>query len=138
MGEEEIRQKYLELQMGAEQMKQMQTQLQTVEAKSQELHANIESFDELKGQKDTGILTPIAEGIFLKAELKSDSHVIVNVGAGVCVKKTIEGAKKMLRERHLELENYSKEIISEVEKLAAGMKGLEEQLGSMIKQDKNV
>ena len=134
MADEEIRQKYLELQMAAEQLKRMQMQMQALETKSQEIEANVQSFDELKGKKSSEMLTPIAEGIFLKAELKSDSHVIVNVGAGVCVKKTIEKAGKMLQERRDEINQYARELTLEVKKLAESMKGLEQELDKMVKE----
>jgi len=134
MAEEEIRQKYMELQMAAEQLKQMQVQMQTLETKGQELDANIQSFEELKGQKSSEMLTPIAEGIFLKAELKSDSEVIVNVGAGVCGKRTVEEAKKMLQERQREINQYATEMTAEVEKIAEAMRKLEQDLSSMVKK----
>lgn len=138
MGEQEIRQKYLELQMAAEQMKHMQAQLQAIETKSSEIETNIQSFEDLKGQKNTKLLTPVAEGIFLKAELKSEDELIVNVGAGVCVRKTVEEAKKMLRERQSKLSQYVKELAAEVENAAEAIRKLEEELSRMIKQGENV
>ena len=138
MAEEEIRQKYVELQMAAEQMKQMQAQLQALEAKSAELEANMQSFEELKGQKSAELLAPIAEGIFLKAELKNEEEVIVNAGAGVCVRKSVEEAKKMLLERRDELNDYVRELTQQIENGAESMRNLEEELGKMVRQSKNV
>ena len=133
MGDDEIRQKYLELQIGAEQMKQMHSQLQAVEAKSQELELNIRNLESIKGSNNAAMLAPVAEGIFLRAELKSDAEVIVNAGAGVCVKKTIGEAAGILKEKKAELNQYARELSIELEMASEGMRKLEEELNSMIK-----
>ncbi len=133
MANEELRQKYLELQMAAEQIKQMNAHLQAVEAKRSELEQNISSLEGIKGKKNAGLLAPVVEGIFLRAELKSDSEVIVNVGAGVCVNKKIEEAAAILREKQAELGKYAKELAVELEMASEGIKKLEEELNSIIK-----
>jgi len=136
MEEEQMKQKYMELQMAAEQMKQMNTQLQTLEAKTQEIQNNVNSVSEITGNKNSKMLTPIAEGIFLEAELKSDTHVIVNVGAGVCVEKTVKEAQDMLRDKQQELSQFTQEMHAEVEKAATVVKQLEEELGNMVQSKK--
>ncbi len=133
MGDEEIRQKYLELQMAAEQVKQMHSHLQAVEAKGQEIELNAASLEGIKGKGSTALLAPVVEGIFLKAELKSDSEVIVNVGAGVCVNKKIEEAAGILREKQAELSQYGKELAIELQMASEGVRKLEEELNRIIK-----
>lgn len=133
MANEELRQKYLELQLAAEQIKQMNAHLQAVEAKRSELEQNISSLEGIKGKKNAGLLAPVVEGIFLRTELKSDSEVIVNVGAGVCVNKRIEEAAAILREKQAELGQYAKELAVELEMASEGIKKLEEELNSIIK-----
>ncbi len=133
MGDDEIRQKYLELQVGAEQMKQMHAQLQAVEAKSRELELNTRNLGGIKGSNNAAMLAPVVEGIFLRAELKSDADVIVNVGAGVCVKKTVGEAIAILKEKQAELNQYAKELAIELEMASEGMRKLEEELNGMIK-----
>lgn len=126
----------MELQMAAEQIKQIQNQMQALEAKGQELETSIQSFAELKGQKSAEILAPITEGIFLKAELKNDSEVIVNIGAGICVKKTVEEAKKMLVDRQTELNHYAEGMTADVQKIGEAMQKLEKELSSMVQEKK--
>lgn len=140
MADEEIRQKYMELQIANEQLKQMQEQLQMVEAKRQEIADSVENVESIKNCK-TGapLLTPIADGIFIKGELKDNQGVIVNAGANVCVTKTIEDAKKMLKEKEEELGNYIKELETEFETAVNEAKSLEQELGTMMKKTrKNV
>ncbi len=133
MVNEELRQKYLELQVAAEQMKQMHSHLQAVEAKRGELELNISSLESIKGNKNAELLSPLVEGIFLRAELKSDSDVIVNVGAGVCVNKKVEEAAAILREKQAELGQFAKELAVEVKMASEGIKKLEEELNRIIK-----
>lgn len=135
--EEEVKRKYLELQMTAEQMKQMQSQLQVIEGKLNELQASMESIDELKGKKDSELLTPIADGIFLKTVLKDTDEVIMNVGAGICINKTLDESKQLLMERHTEIKQYAQELLQQLENTAASIKKMEEDLEKMINQ-KNV
>lgn len=133
MVNEELRQKYLEFQMAVEQMRQMHAHLQAVEAKRSELELNISSLEDIKGRKSAEMLAPIVEGVFLRAELKSDSEVVVNVGAGVCVNKKIEEAVAILREKQAELGRYAKELAAEIETASEGIKELEEELNRIIK-----
>ncbi len=133
MVNEELRQKYLELQMAAEQIKQMNSHLRAVDAKRNELEQNISNLESIKGKKNAEMLAPVVEGIFLKAELKSDSEVIVNVGAGVCVNKKIEEAEAILRGKQAELSQYSNELSAEIEMASEGIKKLEEELNRIIK-----
>ncbi len=133
MVNEELRQRYLELQMAAEQMKQMHSHLQAVEAKRNELEQDISSLEGIKGKKSADLLAPVVEGIFLRAELKSDSELIVNVGAGVCVSKKVEEASAILREKQAELGHYARELAAELEAASDGVKKLEEELDRIIK-----
>ena len=76
MEEEHVRQKYMQLQMATEQMKQIQAQMQTLESKNQELIANIQSLADIKGFSERKMLTPIADNDskpLLKAKFSHES-----------------------------------------------------------------
>ena len=50
-----------------------------------------QALDDLKTTKTgTEILVPMASGIFIKAELKDNKELAINVGADTVVKKNIE------------------------------------------------
>ncbi|MBI2664590.1 prefoldin subunit alpha [Candidatus Woesearchaeota archaeon] len=132
MGEEEIKQKYLQLQMTAQNVREIQQQLEAVERKGKELEANIDSIADLKGRKSAEMLSPISEGIFLKAQLKDERHLVVNVGAGVCVRKSAEEVRRMLQERKLELSQYAARMRKQAERGEEMMKKLELELSSMV------
>lgn len=95
-----MQQKYLELQMMDAQIKQLEKQLTTVEQQVVELQMIQKSLDELPNtKKGTDLFVPISQGIFAKAKLEENDSLLVSVGAGVVVKKTIPDAKKMLDEQ---------------------------------------
>ena len=137
MEEMEMRQKYLQLQMAAEQMKGMHAQLQALEAKTAEIAVSIRSLEEIKGKKSVPMLVPIVEGIFLSAELKGSDDVVVNVGAGVCVKKPIDDARALLEARYDEMGQYAKEMQAELEKYSEEVRGIEKGITGAL-TDKNV
>ena len=137
MEEAEMKQKYLQLQMAAEQMKGMHAQLQSLETKATEIEGSIRSIEEIKGKKSAPMLVPVVEGIFLSAELKESTEVVVNVGAGVCVKKTIDDARAMLEDRYGEMAQYAKEMQAELERCAEEVRGIEKEITGAL-TDKNV
>ena len=132
-----MRQKYLQLQVTAEQMKNAHSQLQAIEAKSHELEESIRSIEEIKTKKGVSMLAPLVDGIFLPAQLKGGDEVIVNVGAGVCVKKSADDAKKLLEEKFREISIYAKEMHAELGQIAEAAKSIEKEITGAL-SDKNV
>lgn len=139
MNEEKLREKYLELQTASEQVKQMQAHLQGVEAKRRELESNADSLESISKHGASEMLVPVVDGIFMKAKSASADEVIVNVGAGVCVKKSMAEAKELLNEKLQEIRQFEREMLQEIEKGANAAKKLEEELSQLIEsKEKNV
>ena len=138
MSEAELREKYLELQMALEQVRQLQHQFDSLEGKRQELLGNIESVNDMKSREASEMLVPVVDGIFAKAKTENAKEVYVNVGAGVTVKKTIEQACEMLREKDAEIQRYGQEVFAELEKNSDKVKKLEESLEPLMAKNKNV
>lgn len=128
-----LKDKYAELRMASVQIKQLQQQLEALDEKRQELETAITSLDELKGsQKKAKMLAPITEGMFISATLDSSEELIVNVGGNVCVRKTVEEAKGMLKEKQQEISGYQESMLEELNKLTDQAAGLEAELGQML------
>ena len=62
----------------------------------------------LEGTKESGrdveMLIPIGSGSFVKAKLEDSRHIIIGVGAGVCLEKTVEDSIKDLNVRAADLD----------------------------------
>ena len=131
--DEILKDKYAELRMASVQIKQLQQQLEALDEKRQELENAITSLDSLKSsQKKAKMLAPITEGMFVSATLDSGDELIVNVGGNVCVKKTVEEAKGMLKERLQEVSGYQENMLEELSKLTDQAAGIEGELGQMM------
>tara|TARA_Y100000310_G_scaffold242934_1_gene247231 strand:+ start:27285 stop:27689 length:405 start_codon:yes stop_codon:yes gene_type:complete len=88
--EQDWQQKYMEFQQLQQQIEQISQQLQMMSQQSAEIDNTKEALLDLqKVEKDTEILAPIANGIFVKSKVQDTSQLIVNVGANVTLEKTI-------------------------------------------------
>ncbi|RLI90093.1 MAG: prefoldin subunit alpha [Candidatus Altiarchaeales archaeon] len=97
------------------QIDSLSAQIQIVENKRMEIDSTIETMDSLKENRiGTEILVPIGSNSFVRAELKDNKKVIVEIGAGISVEKTIDEAKEILKMRNKELENTMNKLQSAV------------------------
>lgn len=130
---EEQQQKYMEMQIISQQIKQLQRQIQILQSQISEVNIAVESFNELKNvKKGAEILVPITNGVFAKAELKDSSHLLVNVGANTVVTKTIDESKKLMEDQLNELAKFHDNLVMEIQKLSNKLEELEKDLSGMI------
>jgi prefoldin alpha subunit len=98
------REHLVELRMIDQEIKEIQQQMEALEAQNNEIAAVQQAIDEIKNEnKGKEILVPIAGGIFIKALLDDTSKLILNVGAGTTVEKTPEEAKNLLEQQRNEI-----------------------------------
>lgn len=67
-------------------------------------YANMTLENVEKEKENTELLVPIGGGSYLKAKLATPDKVVVGIGAGISVEKTLQEAKAMVKERLEELE----------------------------------
>lgn len=130
-----LEQKYMEHQLLGQQIKQLENQLQTIENQIMEINVVGQGIDSLKKTKTgTEILVPVSSGIFLKGGLVNNQKLLINVGAGVVVEKTIEGAKQLLRNQLDELDKLRNQIIAQLQKLTLQASEIENELEKIISE----
>lgn len=116
--EKELQSKYLQLQVLDGQIKQVQQQIQKLDAQLTELEAISLSLKDLKDVKEgTEILVPVATGIFFKAGVKDVKNLLINVGSNVSVKKSVDEAVGMLNEQVKEIAGYKEQITGQLDVL---------------------
>ncbi|MBU4501862.1 MAG: prefoldin subunit alpha [Nanoarchaeota archaeon] len=104
--------KYLELQMVEQQLKQVNQQLLTLDMQLAELQQLEENLDDLsKTKRDTEMLVALGGGVFSKAELKENKKVLMNVGADIIIEKDIPSSKKVISDQV----NQIKEVVVQME-----------------------
>jgi len=67
-----------------------------------------------KESEDVPLFVPIGGGSFIKAKLESADKVMVGIGAGVTVEKTMKEAKETLKKRIEDLENFRRTLQQQI------------------------
>lgn len=113
MNKEDLQKKLIEFQILNQQLNQIQQQLLALQAQSEDIKNLQKSLDEIQKTKiGNKILAPLSSGILVETELKNNKEVIISLGAGVTVKKTIEEAKEFIQDQERQIDL----IISQLEK----------------------
>ncbi|MEJ5328102.1 MAG: prefoldin subunit alpha [Candidatus Bathyarchaeia archaeon] len=103
--EEELRRLSLEMRLLEQTAETLQQRISMITAAMTELsYANMTLESVEKEKEDTELLVPIGGGSYLKAKLAAPDKVVVGIGAGVSVEKTLQEAKAVVKERIEELE----------------------------------
>ncbi len=107
--EEQIQQKYMQFQMLQQQLEQISQHLELLNQQNAELDISINAVKELGETKvDNELLAPIADGIFLKGELKDNQKLVVNVGSNTTVEKSVPEVVDLLKKQK---EDISKKMV---------------------------
>ncbi len=135
LDEQAVQQKYMELQMLSVQIKQLQKGLMAMEEQAGEIDSVIRSLDELKGvNPGNEVLVPIANGIFVKGEIKESAELIVSVGSSVAVTKDIESTKKLLANRQLEIHAEKDDLMIQLQGLISSAQAYQEEIERLAEE----
>ena len=136
--QKELQERYMEMQMLEQQIRQIQQQIQMLENQLMELIATIQGLDDFeKTSIGTDILVPLSPGIFTKATLKDNKDVIVNVGANVAVKKDIRSTKDLINKQAVEIKRFQEEMMVELQKLGLKAGSIEQEINNTIGEEGN-
>ena len=134
--EKKAQEMYMEFKAIEQHIKQLQQQLEAVTNQLIELHGTGSSLEELrKIYSGKEIFVPLSSGIFAKARVQDTSELLVNVGAGVAVKKDVASTKKLIQNQIEEIKKIQKHMIEELEKMTSHAAGIESQLQSLVSQE---
>ena len=132
MEHKELQEKYYLYQNLHQQIKQESDQLQELNNKLVELEYIKMSLDELKSvEAGSEILAPISSGIFIKAELKKNDELLVNVGGNTVVGKDVEETKALMDTQVREIEEYRDKQLQKLQGLVTRARELEKELSEM-------
>jgi prefoldin alpha subunit len=114
--EEELRKLSVELRFLEQTAEAIQSRINMVNAVITDLtYANMAMEGLEKEKKNSELLVPIGGNSYIKAGLENPDKVIVGMGAGVSVEKTLQEAKEIIKKR---LENLQKTRMSLQQQLA--------------------
>ncbi|RME55493.1 prefoldin subunit alpha [Candidatus Woesearchaeota archaeon] len=135
MSNDELQQKYVELQLISSQLKKVQQEADILSQQLVELNYVKESLESLSNAKEgTDIMSPLGSGIFVNATLKSCEKVLMNVGGNVAVYKPIPEALDMVKNQIKDIEEIIKNLKNEYMKGATRAKELQTEMQGMVKK----
>src|SRR2546428_12955517 len=103
--DEEMRQLLVEIRMVEGSARVLSTRLDIVTGALSETQTDKQTLEGTKeSRKDVEMLIPIGSGSFVKAKLADPQHIIIGVGAGVRLEKTVEDSIKDLNMRATDLD----------------------------------
>jgi prefoldin alpha subunit len=124
--EEELRKLSVELRLLEQTAEAMQSRINMVNAVTTDLTYASATLEGLEKEKENSeLLVPIGGNSYIKAKLENPDKLIVGMGAGVSLEKTLEEAKGIIKKR---LENMDKTRMSLQQQLA--------QVADRISQDR--
>jgi prefoldin alpha subunit len=133
--EEELRKLSMEMRYLEQTAETLQQRISMVNAAVNDLNYANMTLDGIEKEKESSeLLVPIGGSAYVKAKIADTNRIIVGVGAGVSVEKTLPEAKATLKERLDELEktmNVAQQQFSQVaERINSGRARLETLLAS--------
>lgn len=135
--EKKIKQKYLELQIMDQQLRQLQQQINKIDEQLMELALTDQSIEELRNIKNgSETLVPIAPGIYVEGTIKNVDSFIVNVGANIAVKKNIEETKKIIIQQIEEVSAYREDMAKRMKEIAEAAVEIEKEIETLDKETK--
>ncbi len=133
--DEEMRQLLVEIRFLEGSARILQSRLDIVTAAMSETLTAIQTLEGTKGQADSiEVMIPIGSGSFVKAKLADPGNIIIGVGAGVCVEKSVEDSIKDLRLRSSELEKARVSVTQQLSQLLNQTEDYRERLGELVRK----
>lgn len=111
----------IQIQLMEQEANQLNEQLQLIEQNVREMTELKASLDEIEGSKDKAeILANLGKKIYIPVEIK-DKNLIVEVGKGNFIKKSIKDTEKVVDEQIKKLMEGRGQIMTRLEQLHDGM-----------------
>ena len=129
MKKEDLQQRFVEFQMVDQQIKVLQQQLHVLEQQATEIAQLIDNLEQLKTVKPkTPAFAHLGPGVAIEATITDASQVVMNVGAGAMVKKSLPDAQKTLHTQIVEIQHIMQRMQEEVQKLRGHAMALREDI----------
>ena len=126
---EQDQEKYVQLQLLAQQLQHYQNNLEVIEQNILELKRLKLSMDEFENiKKGKTILVPLGQNIFTKAKIEDTKDLIFGIGANILLKKTVPEAKETIIKQEEELSLLFKQLQEEMQKVYSYFEQLQEEI----------
>ncbi|MBU5678552.1 MAG: prefoldin subunit alpha [Candidatus Aenigmatarchaeota archaeon] len=115
--EEKLKEAYIQYQMLKQQLNALNSQKSLLEKNIELMNETIENMKEINSlQEGKEILSSIGNGVYVKAELKNNKNVIIEIGNDIMIEKSIPEAILLLEKKKEEasgiIEKIDRQIIA--------------------------
>lgn len=129
----EVQEKYMEFQMLQAQMQAVQRQMEALAEQAHEMDIVQNALDEFsKSKKGSDMFVTLTPGLFVKAKLEESENVLLNVGGGAMVQKSVPQAKEIVANQGSELRKLHEELAGQAGKLEEHALKLQSELRSLV------
>ncbi len=126
----------MDYQVNEQQIRQISEQFQEINSKLMELEYISQSLDEIGTiEKGTEILAPISSGIFVRADIKDSAKLLINIGQGTVVPKSIKETKDLLKKQLDEIEGIRGRLMMQLNEYSVKSQRLEKELTELTGVD---
>ncbi|MBS3074166.1 prefoldin subunit alpha [Candidatus Pacearchaeota archaeon] len=108
----------MEIQILHQRGKQLEAQIEVIGRQVSEMYEIAASLKEIDKNPGKEALLPVGKGIFLKSKIGNNKSLLLNIGSGVVIEKSIKEAKELVEKQAEKLEEMRKENISEMDNLS--------------------
>ena len=116
--QQKLEQMINELNVYENQSKMLQQQIEAIQASLLEVDALESTLEDLKDKKSVETLVPVGAGSFMNAEITNTDEVIMSVGAGVAITKSVEDAKETLSSQKEELNDSLDKMLTNLQNIS--------------------
>ena len=133
--DEEVRQLLSDIRLLEGSARILQSRLDIVTAALSETATAIQTLEGARGQPEgTDVLIPIGSGSFVKSKVSDPGNIMIGVGAGVIVEKTLEDSIKDLRLRSSDLEKARMSVTQQLSQILGQTEDYRAHLGELVRK----
>src|SRR3989344_6365397 len=129
----QVEERYMMLQLISGQMQEIQKEIAAMEEKASDvagLKNNLKCLAESKAGSKS--FSSLGLGTYVESEIKNTETVLVNVGAGVFVKKTAKEAEEIIGKQISQLDSINAQLTENLTMLSARPQELEGELQELV------
>lgn len=131
--EKELQEKMLVYKTLESRLEALTRQRDLVGSKVMEILSTISSIDEIDKNQEN-ILFKLGSEAFAYGNVSNKNKVLVDIGAGIVMEKSIEDGKETINKRREEMENMLKEIQTNIFQISNAMNQLGPEINDMIQK----
>ena len=100
------------------QSEMLQQQIEAIQGSIAEIEILESTLEDVKDKNSLETLIPVGAGSFMNAEIKKTDEIIMSVGAGVAISKTVDEAKKTIASQKEELKESLDKMLDNFQKIS--------------------